>query len=113
MARLPVSKQLPEYMVPSHFVVLKALPLTPSGKLDRRALPIPDVNTRTIENKYVAPRTSIEKQLVAIWQELLNIKEIGIEDNFFQLGGHSLIATQLMARVKEQYFVELPFKIYL
>ncbi|MDI3292171.1 condensation domain-containing protein, partial [Polyangium sp. 15x6] len=90
---------LPEYMVPSAFVRLAALPLNPSGKVDRKALPSPEA-TRGAETSYVAPRTDTERALVAIWEELLQVRPIGIRDRFFHLGGHSLLAFRLVSAIE-------------
>ncbi|MCP6758271.1 MAG: amino acid adenylation domain-containing protein [Fischerella sp. CENA71] len=98
---------LPEYMVPSAFVIMETLPLTPSGKVDRRALPAPDLQS-TNSNKYVAPRTPIEELLAQIWAQVLKVEQVGIHDNFFELGGHSLLATQLVSRIRNIFNVELP-----
>ncbi|MBD2562852.1 MULTISPECIES: non-ribosomal peptide synthetase [Nostoc] len=101
--------KLPEYMVPSAFVILKSLPLTPNGKVDRRALPKPDLDT-TILEKYVAPRTPIEEMLALLWAQVLKLELVGIRDNFFELGGHSLLATQLVSRIRTWFKVELPLR---
>lgn len=101
---------LPEYMVPSIFIVLDELPYTPSGKVDKRALPPPDTDRPVLESVYVAPRTEIEKFLVRISEELLGIEKVGINDNFFELGGHSLLATQFISRVREDLGVELELR---
>jgi len=106
--RLFLKNKLPEYMVPSAFVLLDALPLTPNGKVDRHALPAPDLARR--ESEIVAPRTPIEEMLVEIWREILGGDQIGIRDNFFELGGHSLLATQLVARVRAAFHIELPLR---
>lgn len=90
-------QQLPEHMLPNHFMVLEQLPLSPNGKLDRQQLPAPDLSHTAV---YVAPRTPLEETLVLVWQELLKRAEIGVEDNFFTLGGHSLLATQLVSRLR-------------
>jgi amino acid adenylation domain-containing protein/thioester reductase-like protein len=103
-----LKESLPEYMVPSAFVLLEKLPLTPNGKIDRRALPIAEDYLSNQETKYIAPRTPIEEQLAEIWAELLKIKQVGIEDNFFDLGGHSLLLTQLVFRVRQTWQIELP-----
>ncbi len=92
--------KLPNYMIPTAFVFLEAMPLTPSGKIDRRALPVPDVSTQEAEK--IAPRTTTELQLVQIWSEVLNIPSVGVRDNFFDLGGHSLLAVRLIARIEQQ-----------
>ncbi|MFQ4145498.1 amino acid adenylation domain-containing protein [Chlorogloeopsis sp. ULAP02] len=99
---------LPEYMVPSAFVIQDKLPLTTNGKIDKRALTIPDYYLSNNETKYIAPRTPIEKELANIWTELLKVKQVGIEDNFFDLGGHSLLLTQLVFRVRQTWQIELP-----
>ncbi|MES2939940.1 MAG: amino acid adenylation domain-containing protein, partial [Pseudomonadota bacterium] len=97
--RTQLQRQLPDYMVPAHFVVLDALPLTPNGKLDRKALPAPD--TSRGETGYVAPRTPTEATLASIWAEVLNVDRIGIHDNFFELGGHSFLIVRLVDRLAE------------
>ncbi len=105
-----LTQKLPDYMIPSAFVVLESLPLTPNGKIDRRALPAPDLIKPEIAGNYVAPRNQIEEMLVKIWCEVLGVKRVGIEDNFFELGGHSLLATQLVSRVRDVFGVELPLR---
>jgi amino acid adenylation domain-containing protein len=101
---------LPPYMVPSAFVVLDALPLTTSGKVDRRALPAPEPERPMLTGIYTAPRTPLEEELAEMWSQLLGLKRVGIYDNFFELGGHSLLATQLVSRVRESYPVDLPLR---
>jgi acyl carrier protein len=86
-------------MVPTHLVALEAMPLTPNGKLDRKALPKPDVAVS--QQAYVAPQTELERQLVDIWAEVLKVERVGITDNFFELGGHSLLATQVVTRAQQ------------
>ncbi|NET02965.1 MAG: amino acid adenylation domain-containing protein, partial [Sphaerospermopsis sp. SIO1G1] len=93
--------RIPEYMVPSAFVYLDCLPLTANGKIDRRALPAPTLDTE-IEIKYVAPKTETESKLVEIWQQVLGIEKIGINDNFFTLGGDSILSIQIIAKAKQQ-----------
>jgi len=97
-------------MVPSAFVSLDALPLTPNGKVDRKALPDPDQSRIVSGNIYVPPRGPIEESLVAIWGELLGRDRIGVHDNFFDLGGYSLVATRLVARVRDVFGVEPPLR---
>ncbi|MES2936925.1 MAG: non-ribosomal peptide synthase/polyketide synthase, partial [Pseudomonadota bacterium] len=106
--RTQLQRQLPEYMVPAHFVVLEALPLSPNGKLDRKALPAPD--TSRGETGYVAPRTPTEATLASIWADVLKVDRVGVQDNFFALGGHSLLATQLVSRMRTALDVELPLR---
>jgi len=105
-----LAEKLPEYMIPSAFVVLESLPVTANGKVDRLALPAPEPIKLEWAGGYVAPHTSIEEVLVKIWGEVLGIKRVGIRDNFFELGGHSLLATQLVSRVRDAFAVELPLR---
>jgi amino acid adenylation domain-containing protein len=105
-----LKKQLPDYMIPAAFVSLKTLPLTASGKVDRKALPKPDYARPQAEGEFVAPRTANEEILTGIWQDILNIERISIHDNFFELGGHSLLATQLMSRIRNSFGVELELR---
>ena len=100
--------ELPDYMVPSAFVVLDTLPLTPNGKLDRLALPAPDLARPELDTNFVPPRSALEEQLASIWVEVLGVTRVGVYDDFFELGGHSLLATQLVSRVREVFQVELP-----
>ena len=101
-----IRKLLPEYMVPSAYVVMAHLPLTVNGKVDKRALPVPD-DAAVPKNEYVAPRNETEDALVQIWQEVLNLEKVGVRDNFFDIGGHSLLATQVVSRVREHFNVDL------
>ncbi|MBD1908589.1 non-ribosomal peptide synthetase [Funiculus sociatus GB2-A5] len=105
-----LTQKLPDYMVPSAFVVLESLPLTPNGKVDRRALPAPEPVKLELAGNYVAPQTPVEEVLVKIFAEVLGVKRVGIHDNFFELGGHSLLATQLVSRVRDAFGVELPLR---
>ncbi|HEX6039303.1 MAG TPA: amino acid adenylation domain-containing protein [Longimicrobium sp.] len=100
--------RLPEYMVPSAFVALDAFPLTPNGKVDRRALPAPD--GRVEARAYTAPRTPAEHALAEIWREVLRLDRVGLEDDFFELGGHSILATQVISRIRRELGVELPLR---
>ena len=97
-----LSKRLPDYMVPSAYVFLEALPLTPSGKVDRRKLPAVSAAERGVSEGYLGPRDELERKLTRIWEELLGVGRIGIKDNFFDLGGHSLLAMRLIARVEQE-----------
>ena len=106
--RILLKDKLPEYMVPSAFVLLDSLPLTPNGKVDRRSLPKPNHSRPILLEVFVAPCTSIESQLAAIWTQVLGIEPIGINDNFFDLGGHSLLTVEMLFQVKEIFHVDLP-----
>src|SRR5579883_1457383 len=99
-------KNLPEYMIPSHFIILEKLPLTPNGKIDRKALPAPE--TAVTSTDLELPLTSTEKLLAQLWAKLLKYEPIARYDNFFNLGGHSLLATQLVARIRDNLRVEVP-----
>jgi amino acid adenylation domain-containing protein len=103
-----LQEKLPDYMVPSAFVMLEALPLTPNGKVDRRALPAPDTSSLTKEASFVAPRDTIELQLAQIWEDVLGVHPVGVRDNFFDLGGHSLLAVNLIAKIQHQFGKNLP-----
>jgi amino acid adenylation domain-containing protein len=102
-------KALPAYMLPAAFMRLDALPLLPNGKVDRRALPMPD-GREEHEHRYVPPRTPAEEVLAGIWAEVLRRDRVGVDDDFFALGGHSLLATQMLARVRAALGVELPLR---
>lgn len=104
-----LKEKLPEYMVPSVFVQLEALPMTPNGKVDRRALPVPQTRFE-LEAAYVAPRTPLEQQLAEIWAQILGVETVGIHDNFFDLGGHSLLITQLFAQMRDTFKVNLSLR---
>ncbi|WP_223210642.1 non-ribosomal peptide synthetase, partial [Microcystis aeruginosa] len=99
--------KLPEYMIPSAFVILESLPLTPNGKTDYRGLPAPEFQS---QEQYIAPRNPIEEILSSIWAKVLKVAQVGIHDNFFELGGHSLLATQLISRIREAFQVEMPLR---
>ena len=107
--RQHLRERLPEHMIPAQFVLLDEMPLTPSGKLDRRALPAEELRG-TVSTGYVAPRTPAEQALASIFSEMLGVGPVGLEDNFFDLGGHSLLATQVVARVRAMLGVELPLR---
>lgn len=106
-----LKEYLPEYMVPSDFVSLEAFPLTANGKIDRQALAALETTGLTMEDSFVAPRLLVHHQLVQIWEELLDVRPIGIADNFFSLGGHSLLAVRLMARIEQVCGKKLPLTI--
>ncbi|HEX9987857.1 MAG TPA: amino acid adenylation domain-containing protein [Chloroflexia bacterium] len=103
-------EKLPDYMVPSAFVLLDEMPLTPNGKIDRRALPAPELGSAEGDEGYVAPRDLVEEAIAAIWVSVLGIEHVGVHDSFFEVGGHSLAATQVVSRVREALRVELPLR---
>jgi amino acid adenylation domain-containing protein len=100
-------KQLPDYMIPSAFIRLEALPLTSNGKVDRKALPKPDDPTGGPRSHYVAPRAEFERSLVNIWQQLLRVATVGVEDNFFDLGGHSLLLVRVIQEIQRSMNLEI------
>jgi hypothetical protein len=100
-----IRRRLPDYMVPSAFVMMPELPLTPNGKIDRRALPKPDFGEHSTA---IGPRTPVEQTLADIWSDVLGLVQVGIHDNFFAMGGHSLLATQALARVHDAFHIDLP-----
>ena len=102
-----LKQKLPDYMVPSAFVILKALPLTPNGKVDRRALPAPQGERPQMEAAYEMPQTDAELLIAAIWQEILHVEQVGIHDNFFDLGGHSLLMVQIHGKLQNIFPQEL------
>ncbi|MCA1681930.1 MAG: amino acid adenylation domain-containing protein, partial [Actinobacteria bacterium] len=104
-----LKQTLPDYMVPSVFVELDELPLNPSGKVDRRALPAPDGSQRP-ESEYVAPRTPIERVLAEVWAQVLGVDRVGVEDNFFELGGDSILSIQVVSRVRVAFGVEVSLR---
>jgi hypothetical protein len=107
--RAHLGKRLPEYMVPAAYVHLEQFPLTPSGKLDRKALPEPEAAAYA-DRTYEAPIGDTEQTLARIWSELLGIEQVGRHDNFFALGGHSLLATRLVVRIKHDMDVDLALR---
>ena len=106
-----LQERLPDFMMPSAFVVMDALPLSPNGKVDRNLLPMPGLSLGSREETYVEPRTALERILAAVWSETIGVERVGVQDNFFELGGHSLLATQVLARVQEDFQVDLPLRI--
>jgi amino acid adenylation domain-containing protein len=106
--RQVVAERLPEYMVPSAFVTLDALPLNANGKVDRGALPAPDGAARPSSVEYVTPRTAVERALAQVWAEVLQVDRVGLYDDFFELGGHSLTATRVVARLRDRVGLDVP-----
>jgi surfactin family lipopeptide synthetase C len=102
-----LKERLPDYMLPSVFVMLEKLPLTPNGKIDYRALPQPEGHHVGLRNEYVAPRTDVEQLLRNIWHEVVGIEKIGIHDNFFDLGGHSILLLKVQRKIRESFQHEL------
>ena len=107
--RNDLALKLPNYMLPLYYMELESIPLTPNGKVDRKALPEPDFD-RLFKNEYLAPRSELEKLIAKIWQEVLNREKVGIHDNFFEMGGHSLLAVQMVSRIRQALGVELPLR---
>jgi acyl carrier protein len=107
-----LAQRLPNYMVPSIFVRLTELPLTRNGKVDRRALPVPNEITSRWQGSPVPPRTPIESSVAAIWADVLGITLVGRTDNFFDLGGHSLLAVQVVSRIRQVFQIELPLRTF-
>ncbi|MCP4415555.1 MAG: amino acid adenylation domain-containing protein, partial [Chloroflexi bacterium] len=107
--RTDLSQALPIYMIPAAFVPLNAFPLTPNGKIDRRALPVPMV---AAVSRYVSPRNDVETVIANLWAETLNVPRVGINDNFFEMGGRSLLGTQLVTRMRQTLRIELPLRAF-
>jgi amino acid adenylation domain-containing protein len=103
-----LAKELPDFMLPAYFIKLERLPLTPNGKVDRLALPSPTFENIQTAHDFVRPHTETEKSLAAIWSELLQVENVGINDNFFDLGGHSLLAFRAVSRIRDGFGVDLP-----
>jgi amino acid adenylation domain-containing protein len=106
-----LGERLPEYMVPAFFVFLDELPMTATGKVDRLALPAPKPGDLELNRVYVAPRTPTEETIAAIWAAVLGLQQVGIEENFFEMGGHSLLTTQVISRIRQALAVEVPVRI--
>jgi amino acid adenylation domain-containing protein len=105
-----LAERVPDYMVPSAFVILGELPLTSSGKVDRRVLPAPDREATGLDDRFVAPRNPVEQALAAVWSECLGVDRVGVHDDFFELGGHSLVLTRVAARIRDVFHAELPLR---
>ncbi len=109
--RKVLAEHLPEYMIPASFVFMKSLPLTSNGKVDRAALPVPEMDREQLSTEFVAPRNEQEETIAAIVRDLLHLEQVGIHDNFFELGGHSLLATRFVARLRDNLAVEVPLRL--
>ncbi|MBK3496497.1 hypothetical protein JFL43_16855, partial [Viridibacillus sp. YIM B01967] len=110
--RIYLLRELPEYMVPTYFIELDEMPLTPNGKVDRQSLPEP--NTKAdMELQYEAPRNEIEEKLVHIWEEVLGAERIGIQDNFFELGGNSILMVQIRTRISKELGIDINLRDFL
>ncbi|HSK72113.1 MAG TPA: AMP-binding protein, partial [Pyrinomonadaceae bacterium] len=103
-------EKLPDYMQPAAFVMIDSLPLTPNGKIDRKSLPVPDESAFAVEKDYAAPRNQTEKLIAEIFAEVLGFSRVGINDNFFEFGGHSLLASRIIARLRKTFKVEIPLR---
>ncbi|MGE7994420.1 amino acid adenylation domain-containing protein, partial [Pseudomonas sp. NPDC089554] len=106
--REPLRQALPDYMVPSQLLFIERMPLSPNGKLERKALPKPDASQA--QKAYVAPRTELEQRIATIWQDVLKLERVGLNDNFFELGGHSLLATQVRSRIRQQLDLDIALR---
>jgi amino acid adenylation domain-containing protein len=106
-----LKERLPDYMIPSAFVALEQMPLTSNGKVDRKALPAPDVSRQSAAS-YIAPRTPVEEVLAGVWSEVLKAERVGATDNFFELGGHSLLVTQVMTRVRDAFKLDIQLRLF-
>jgi acyl carrier protein len=107
--RTDLRSSLPDYMVPAHLIWLPELPLSPNGKLDRKALPQPDL--AQLQVRYVPPYSDTECKVAAIWADVLRIEQVGLDDNFFELGGHSLLAAQALSRINSQLGIDMPIRL--
>lgn len=108
--RAHLQSKLPDYMLPTAFVMLDFFPLTPNGKLDRKALPIPDQSHRIQSTDFMPPKTPFEELIAEIWKDVLKLEKVGIHDNFFELGGHSLLATQVIARFRQALELDISLR---
>ena len=99
--------KLPAYMIPSSYMMLEEFPLTPNRKIDRKALPLPEANRRNLDN-YIKPSSEIEREIAQIWQQVLQVDKIGIHDNFFDLGGHSLSMVKVHSQLREKFSSDIP-----
>ncbi len=108
-----IAQKVPSHMIPATFVLLPALPMTPSGKVDRRALPVPDDTRQESAATFAAPQDEIEIELTTLWQQVLGVESIGIKDNFFDLGGHSLLAVRLMGKIERMWHQKMPLATFI
>ena len=106
-----LKEQLPEYMVPSAFVTLEQIPLTSNGKVDRRALPEPEMARPMQGPEFIAPRTPLEEEVAAAWKQVLGVEQVGVNDNFFEIGGHSLLATRVIILLRSSLGVNLSLRL--
>ncbi len=106
-----LKQKLPDFMMPSAFVRLDALPLTANGKVDRKALPAPDQTQPNLDDDIIEPRTEVEENIATVWRDILRVEKLGIHDNFFDLGGHSLLATQVISRMRNLFQLDLPLRL--
>jgi amino acid adenylation domain-containing protein len=109
--RRGIAERLPEHAVPATFVELDSMPQTPNGKIDRQGLPAPDTTRPELEQTYVAPRSALEERLAALWSNLLGIERVGVQDDFFELGGNSLMAVRLMSKIRADHGMMLPLAV--
>lgn len=107
-----LKERLPEYMLPAKFEILESFPISSAGKVDRASLPLPSTGRPDVDAPFMLPRNPVEEALVGIWQDVLEIKEIGVYDNFFEMGGHSLLMTQLLARLSGTFGIEVSMKTF-
>jgi amino acid adenylation domain-containing protein len=105
-----LKRRLPDYMLPSVYVILESMPLSETGKIDRESLPVPEQSRPALEQSYAAPATALEKVLAGIFGEVLKIECVGVCDNFFELGGHSLLATRVVSKIRQIFVIELPVR---
>jgi len=111
--RIYLRRELPEYMIPAYLIELEEIPLTLNGKVDRKALPVPDLEAGSRSSRYEAPRNKLESQLVALWEEALGIQPVGIRDSFFELGGNSILMVQIRTRISKELGVEVSLRDFL
>ena len=107
--RTHLRRELPDYMIPNAFVVMEKWPLTPNGKVDRKALPAPDLGAYGVR-EYQRPQGAIEERLAALWRDLLRLERVGRHDNFFDIGGHSLLASRVIAHISHEMGVDIPLR---